>query len=242
MHIDPDLRQIFSRSIFLLILIKNSSKVELSCLSLNHHACNILVESLSRYAYFAIMSSDNDCFVDAHDLWTRIKSKYFKSSCTASAPSIVCGTNLSKGEEERWRPNDESTSETGLSPTSYKCLVANNDSGDKSDDEEEYEDDSEDETKSTSSQGASSYIVLHASAYNDDMEEEIEDVKEKELRQFYGRLNMEDKVFLLKLLRMNKEQGKTLLRLQETLIKTNNQLEKTTKEHEGLMCSHDDLV
>jgi hypothetical protein len=124
MYIDPDLRHIFSRIIFPSNISKNPSEVELRCLSLNHHACNILVESLSRDAYFAIMSSDNDCFVDAHDLWTRYKSKYFKSMCTAYAPSIACATNLSKGEEqERWQQNDESTSPTSSSPTSYKALL-----------------------------------------------------------------------------------------------------------------------
>jgi hypothetical protein len=46
------------------------------------------------------MSSDSDLFVHAHDLWTRIKLKIFKSTCTASAPSIACATNLSKGEEQ----------------------------------------------------------------------------------------------------------------------------------------------
>jgi hypothetical protein len=57
------------------------------------------------------MSCDSDLFFDAHDLWTRIKLKFFKSICTASAPSIACGTNLSKGkEQERWTPSDESTS------------------------------------------------------------------------------------------------------------------------------------
>jgi hypothetical protein len=79
----------------------NPSNKELRCLSLNHHACNILVDSLSRDAYFAIMSSDNDLFVKAHDLCTRIKLKRFKSKCIASTPSIACGTtNLSKGEED----------------------------------------------------------------------------------------------------------------------------------------------
>jgi hypothetical protein len=47
---------------------------------------------------------------------------------------------------------------------------------------------------------------------------------------------------LMKLLRRNKEQDESLLRLEEILIKTNNRLEKTTKEHEELRCSHDDLV
>jgi hypothetical protein len=76
MHIDPDLRQIFSRSIFSSDISKNPSKVELICLSLKHHVCNILVDSLSRGAYFAIMSSDSDLFVDAYDLWTKIKLNF----------------------------------------------------------------------------------------------------------------------------------------------------------------------
>jgi hypothetical protein len=99
MHIGPGLRQIFSRSIFPSNISKNISKVELRCLSLNHHACNILVNSLSKVSYFAIMSSDSDLFVDAYDLWNRIKLNFFKFICTTSAPSIARGTNLSKGEE-----------------------------------------------------------------------------------------------------------------------------------------------
>jgi hypothetical protein len=199
MHIDPHLRQIFIRSIFPSNISKNPSNAELKCLSLNHHACNILVDSLSSGAYFSIMSSDSDLFVDAHDIWTRIKIKYSESNCTTSTPYVACCTNLSKGEEKRWQPNDESTSPTGLSSTSYKCLIANNDSGDKSDDEEEYEDDSEDE--SSSPQGTFSYI---ASTDNNDRENETGDVEEEEIRQFYTHLNKEDKVLLVKLLRRNK--------------------------------------
>ena len=60
-----------------------------------------------------------------------------------------------------------------MSSTSYKCLVANNDSGDESDDEEEH-DDSKDE--STSSQGTFPRI---ASTNNDDREKEIDDVCEE---------------------------------------------------------------
>jgi hypothetical protein len=184
------------------------------------------------------MSSDSDLFVDAHDLWTKIKLKFFKSICTASAPSIACGTNLSKGEEqERWTPSDGSTSLTGSSPTSYTCLDANDESGDESNDEEEYEDDSEDE--SSSPQGTFSCI---ASTDNNDRENETGDVEEEEIRRFYTHLNKEDKMLLVKLLRRNKEQGEMLLRLEETLIKTNDSLEKKTKEHEELMCSHNNLV
>src|SRR5688572_4803462 len=89
MSVDPDLRQIFSRSIFSSNISKNPSNDELRCLSLNHRACNILIDSLSRGAYFAIMSSDNDLVVDAHDLWDRIKVKYLVANCTASTPYIA---------------------------------------------------------------------------------------------------------------------------------------------------------
>ena len=94
------------------------------------------------------MSSDTDLFADAHDLWNRIKVKYFVANCVASTPYIACDTNSSKGDEKRWTPNDESTSSTGLSSTSNKCLIANNDGGDESDDEE-----------STSSQGTFSCLL-----------------------------------------------------------------------------------
>jgi hypothetical protein len=88
MHIDPNLRQIFSRSIFPSDISKNYSKV-VRCLSLNHHACNILVDSLSRGAYFAIMSSDSDLFVDAHDVWTRIKLNFLSPYALFLLPLLL---------------------------------------------------------------------------------------------------------------------------------------------------------
>ena len=121
--------------------------------------------------------------------------------------------------------------------TSDKCFIANNDGGDESHDEEEYEDDSEDE--SSSSQGKFSYI---ASTDINDRENETDDVEEEEICRFYNHLNKADKALLVKLLRRNKEQGETLLRLEETLIKTNDSLEKMTKEHEELKYSHGNLV
>jgi hypothetical protein len=169
MIVDPDLRQVFSRSIFPSNVSKNPSDDELRCLSLNHHACNILVDSLSRSAYFSIMSSDSDLFVDAHNLWNRIKVKYFVANCTAPTPYIACDTNHSKGEEKYWAPNDESTSSTGLFSTSNKCFIANNNGGDESHDEEEYEDE-----ESTSSQGTFSCF---ASTNSNDRENETGDVE-----------------------------------------------------------------
>jgi hypothetical protein len=127
------------------------------------------------------MSSDSDLFVDAHDLWNRIKVIYFEANCATSTPYTACDTNPSKGEEKPRPPNDESTSSTGLSSTSNKCLIAKNDGGDKSDDEEEYEDE-----ESTSTQGTFSCF---ASTDNNDRENETGDVEEEEIRRFYTHLN-----------------------------------------------------
>jgi hypothetical protein len=46
------------------------------------------------------------------------------------------------------------------------------------------------------------------------MENETEDVEEKEIHQLYTHINKEDEVILMKLLRRNGEQCKTLLRLE----------------------------
>jgi hypothetical protein len=35
------------------------------------------------------MSSDSDLFVDAHDLWTIIKLKFFKSVCNVLLPLLL---------------------------------------------------------------------------------------------------------------------------------------------------------
>jgi hypothetical protein len=61
-------------------------------------------------AYYVVMTSDSDMFVDAHNFWTRIKDKYFESICDASPSSSIGSTNIFKEEEERWRPNEEFTS------------------------------------------------------------------------------------------------------------------------------------
>jgi hypothetical protein len=81
---------------------------------------------------------------DAHDIWTRIKSKFeeskYISSFDASTSFSPCETNpLEEEENERWRPNDESTSPKILSSLfdSHICCVANeNDSGSSNEDEE----------------------------------------------------------------------------------------------------------
>jgi hypothetical protein len=88
----------------------------------------------------------NESIRDVHDIWTRIKTKIDESkhdiSFCASTSFGPCNTNPCKEEEEndRWRPNDESTSPRGLSShfDSHMCCVANEyDSGSTNEDEEE---------------------------------------------------------------------------------------------------------
>jgi hypothetical protein len=101
MRVDPDLRQIFSTSIFPSNFSQNPSNDELRYLSLNHHACNILVDSLSRGAYFAIMSSDSDLFVDAHDLWTKIKLKFLSPYALLLLPLLLVVLTCPREKNER---------------------------------------------------------------------------------------------------------------------------------------------
>jgi hypothetical protein len=82
-----------SQSILPSKISRKPSKKELRCLTLNHQACNILVDALSKDYYYAIMNSNDDMFVDAHNVWTKIKMKYFKSNCIASTSSHICATN-----------------------------------------------------------------------------------------------------------------------------------------------------
>jgi hypothetical protein len=111
----PEVEQIFDASVLPInIDMKNPSEHDIRCLRQNYQAYDILVNSLSKDVYFAVIGSNSDVLVDAHDLWTRIKIKYSESNCTTSTPYVSCGTNHSKGEEKRWQPNDESTSLTGM--------------------------------------------------------------------------------------------------------------------------------
>jgi hypothetical protein len=96
----PEVEQIFDASVLPInIDMKNPSEHDLRCLHQNYQAYDILVNSLSEDVYFAVIGSNSDVLVDAHDLWTRIKIKYSESKCTTSTPYVACGTNLSKGEE-----------------------------------------------------------------------------------------------------------------------------------------------
>jgi hypothetical protein len=84
--------------------------------------------------------------------------------------------------------------------------------------------------------------TLHASTKHNYRENESKDVEEVEICQLYAQLIKEDKAILMKLLRRNDEQGETFLKLEKALIKTKDNLEKKTKEHDELVWSHGNLV
>jgi uncharacterized small protein (DUF1192 family) len=125
---------------------ENASEEDQRCIRLNYLAYDILSNSLSKEDYHAFIMNYNELIPDAHGIWTRIKSKFNESkhisSYDASTSFGPCETNPLKEEEEneRWRPNDESTSSKGLSShfDSHICCVANeNDSGSTNEDEKD---------------------------------------------------------------------------------------------------------
>ena len=128
--IHPQLEQIIDKSIFPSSFNgKINSEEDQRCYRLNYLAFDILVNSLSKEDYHALIINHYEHIPDAHDIWTRIKSKSNKSkndsSFCASTSFGICDTNPCKEEEEneRWRPNDESTSPKGLSShfNSHMC-------------------------------------------------------------------------------------------------------------------------
>jgi uncharacterized small protein (DUF1192 family) len=145
--IDSQLEQILDKSVIPSSYNKkNTSEEDQRCLRLNYLAYDILSNSLSKEDYRAFIMRYDEPIHDAHDIWTRIKSKFDESkhisSYDASTSFSPCETNPLKEEEEnkRWRPNDESTSPKGLSShfDSHICCVANeNDSGSTNEDEED---------------------------------------------------------------------------------------------------------
>src|SRR5688500_4374517 len=125
---------------------KNASEENQRCISLDYLAYDSLSNSLSKEDYHAFIMNYNESIRDTHKFWTDNKTKFDESkydgSFCASTSFGICETNTLKEEEEneRWRPNDESTSPKGLSShfDSHICCVANeNDSGSTNEDEEE---------------------------------------------------------------------------------------------------------
>ena len=166
-------------------------------------------ESASKLEKVEIVSTSSfgaDVDPRAIDLAMRIAERMFLKMKEDEAKNKI------EEENDRWRPNDESTSSQGSSfkSTSHMCFVANeSDSESESEDEEEQESDSEDED---------------------------------DLQQFFAQLSKKHRMSLLKLMKRAEEQKEMLHKQEDFLIRKIEDLEKLTKEHEKLKCSHDDLV
>jgi hypothetical protein len=105
--------------------------------------------------------------------------------------------NKIEEENDRWRPNDESTSSQGSSfkSTSHMCFIANgSDSESESEDEEEQESDSEDED---------------------------------DLQQFFAQLSKKHRMSLLKLMKRAEEQKEMLHKQEDILIRKIEDLKLT---------------
>jgi uncharacterized small protein (DUF1192 family) len=145
--VDPQLEQIIDKSIIPSSYDRrNASEEDQRCIRLNYLAYDILSKSLCKEDYRAFIMRYDEPIHDAHDIWTRIKNKFDESkhdsSFDASTSFSSCETNPLKEEEnERWRPNDESTSPKGLSSNfdSHICCVANEDDSESTNEDEEDE-------------------------------------------------------------------------------------------------------
>jgi hypothetical protein len=87
-------------------------------------------------------------------------------------------------------------------------------------------------------------------ANESDSESEIEDEEESEsnvesddkFNQHFAHLNKKDKLIMIKVIDKINEQEECLHKQDKIVIKRIKCLEKLTKEHDKLKCSHDDLV
>jgi hypothetical protein len=100
--IDPLLEQIINKSI--MPSNYNASEEDRRCIHLNFIAYDILRNSLSKDDCRAFITNYNGPIHDAHDIWTRIKTKFDESkhdsSFDASTSFSICDTNPCKEEEE----------------------------------------------------------------------------------------------------------------------------------------------
>jgi hypothetical protein len=125
----------------------------------------------------------------AIDLAMRIAKRMFLKMKEDEAKN-----KIEEEENDRWRPDDESTSSQGSSfkSTSHMCFAANgSDSESKSEDEDEHESDSEDED---------------------------------DLQKFFAQLSKKNRTSLLKLMERAEEQKEMLHKQEDILIEKNQRL------------------
>jgi hypothetical protein len=101
----PQVEQILDKSILPSRINRNNPcEEELRCLQLYYQAFNILTNALSKDAYNAFITSDNELVDDVHDIWTKIIENFDESksdsSFDASTSSSICETKTLKEEVE----------------------------------------------------------------------------------------------------------------------------------------------
>ena len=83
--VDPQFEQILDKSIYSSSYDrKNASEEDQRCIRLNYLAYDILSNSLSKEDYHAFIMNYNESIRDAHDIWTRIKTKFNESKHDSS--------------------------------------------------------------------------------------------------------------------------------------------------------------
>jgi hypothetical protein len=83
--IDPQLEQILDKSIIPPSYDrKNASEEDQRCIRLNYLAYDILSNSLSKEDYYAFIMNYNESIRDAHNIWTKIKTKFDESKHDSS--------------------------------------------------------------------------------------------------------------------------------------------------------------
>jgi hypothetical protein len=94
--LDPRLEQIIDKSIIPPSYDrKNVSEEDQRCIRLNYLAFDILVNSLRKEDYHALIMNRYEHIPDAHDIWTRIKIKFDESKHNVTPENIILG-NLEK--------------------------------------------------------------------------------------------------------------------------------------------------
>jgi hypothetical protein len=76
----------------------------------------------------------------------------------------------------------------------------------------------------------------------DEEEHESDSEAEDDLQQFFAQLSKKNRMSLIKLMKRAEEQKEMLHKQEDILIEKIKDLEKLTKEHGKLKCSHDHLV
>jgi hypothetical protein len=222
---DHQLEQILDKSIIPPNYTReNASDEDLRCIRLNYLGYDILSKSLSKEHYHAFIIKYDKPICDVHDIWTGIKSKFDKSkhdsSYDASTSFGICETNLLKEEEEneRWRPNNESTSPKGLPShsDSHICCV------DNENDRESINEDEEEER---------SFLQLYARLSHEDKAVMLK-LLERAREQSEARQRLED-ILSMKMLHFDELTKEHELKVENLAFQ---------EKYDMLLCSHENLM